>query len=186
MKLMKLKKFQKIYNIILFYDMENEFFSLCELCGYKKNDYESHDKNHMVIIAPYLYLGTKNNAHNMFELNTMNIEFIINAACEVDNKFYDFFEYIKLSWDDVPECDILKDLDIVVDKMNSIINQKKSVLVHCKAGISRSVSIIIAYLIKYENMKYTSAYDYVKSKKKYIHPNDGFISQLKLYELGCT
>ena len=56
-------------------------------------------------------------------------------------------------------------------------------MVHCLAGVSRSVSFVIAYFIKYQGMSYQQAYQLVKSKRRIIHPNDGFIQQLKAYEV---
>jgi hypothetical protein len=56
-----------------------------------------------------------------------------------------------------------------------------NIMVHCLAGVSRSVSLVIAYFIKYRHMSYDEAYQLIKSKRKIIHPNDGFISQLKRY-----
>lgn len=50
------------------------------------------------------------------------------------------------------------------------------------AGVSRSVSLVIAYLIKHKSMSYEGAYSHVKARRKIIHPNDGFIEQLKKFE----
>ena len=48
-------------------------------------------------------------------------------------------------------------------------------------GLSRSVTVIIAYLMKYNNMKFDEAYNFI-AVKKFIDPNAGFIKQLKIYE----
>lgn len=53
-------------------------------------------------------------------------------------------------------------------------NQSTNVLVHCMAGISRSATIILAYLMKYRNMKYSDAYLFVNNKRNVIYPNQGF------------
>ena len=57
-----------------------------------------------------------------------------------------------------------------------------SIMVHCLAGVSRSVSLVIAYFMKYKGMPYKEAYGLVKSKRKIIHPNEGFIKQLRSLE----
>ena len=36
------------------------------------------------------------------------------------------------------------------------------------AGVSRSVSLLLAYLIKQKNMKYNDAYDLVKRKRRIV------------------
>ena len=56
------------------------------------------------------------------------------------------------------------------------------VLIHCAAGISRSSTITLAYLIKYENMKLDDAYSLLRSKRKMAYPNSGFWSILQTWE----
>lgn len=59
------------------------------------------------------------------------------------------------------------------------IEKGKTVLVHCAAGISRSPSLIIAYLMIENGWDYDKAYRYVKDRRPYIRPNSGFEKQLK-------
>lgn len=56
------------------------------------------------------------------------------------------------------------------------------VLVHCMAGVSRSATIVIAYLMAENNMSYSEAYNYVKDKRSIIHPNSGFRRQLVIFQ----
>ena len=50
-----------------------------------------------------------------------------------------------------------------------------NVFVHCMSGISRSASIIIAYLIMSKNLTYLKAHQFVKNKRGIISPNPGFV-----------
>jgi protein-tyrosine phosphatase len=52
------------------------------------------------------------------------------------------------------------------------------VFVHCFAGVSRSATIVIAYLMKEHGLSFNSAIKFVKSKRPQINPNDGFRKQL--------
>ena len=56
------------------------------------------------------------------------------------------------------------------------------VLVHCFAGVSRSASVVIAYLMRYHNMTYSQACAHVRDRRPWINPNPGFVNQLKRYE----
>jgi hypothetical protein len=47
------------------------------------------------------------------------------------------------------------------------------VLVHCDAGVSRSATIVIAYLIRHLRMNLTTAHNLVKERRPYIAPNLG-------------
>ncbi len=53
---------------------------------------------------------------------------------------------------------------------------------HCAAGVSRSASFTIAYIMKTKGKTFEDARQFVKSKRDVIHPNQGFQAQLALYE----
>lgn len=57
------------------------------------------------------------------------------------------------------------------------------VLVHCKMGVSRSASVVIAYAMKAYNWDFKKALDYVQQKRNCIKPNSSFISQLETYQV---
>ena len=56
------------------------------------------------------------------------------------------------------------------------------VLVHCYAGVSRSASVVIAYLMNQHGMSLKDAYQYVKNKRYFIKPNEGFRKQLVQFQ----
>ena len=62
-------------------------------------------------------------------------------------------------------------------------NTKSNVIVHCKAGISRSVTVVLAWLIIYKNYTYDEAFRFVQSKRNFICPNDFYRKLLKDLEI---
>ncbi len=50
------------------------------------------------------------------------------------------------------------------------------------AGVSRSSSCVIAYLIREQKMSFLNALSYVRQKRCVVHPNQGFGAQLQKYE----
>lgn len=59
--------------------------------------------------------------------------------------------------------------------------RKKNVLVQCHAGVSRSATIICAYLIKHKALTPTQALQLLKEKRHRAKPNAGFLKQLEEY-----
>jgi protein-tyrosine phosphatase len=59
----------------------------------------------------------------------------------------------------------------------------------CAQGISRSASVIIAYVMVEMKMGYEKAFNFVKSKREIICPNNSFRQQLMNFEnknKNCT
>jgi protein-tyrosine phosphatase len=63
---------------------------------------------------------------------------------------------------------------ILTDAENRGIN----VYVHCVVGMSRSPSIVIAYLMKRHKKPFKEVYEYVKNRRSIVRPNPGFVNQL--------
>ena len=68
---------------------------------------------------------------------------------------------------------------ILVDAVNLA---GRSVLIHCHAGISRSATVCLAYLMKVQSMRLEEAFEFVRSLRKVISPNFSFMLQLLKYE----
>lgn len=56
------------------------------------------------------------------------------------------------------------------------------VLVHCQAGISRSATICLAYLMHTQRVRLEEAFDFVKQRRQVISPNLAFMGQLLQFE----
>lgn len=78
-----------------------------------------------------------------------------------------------------------------IEKRKAISNCRSPVstylLVHCAMGISRSVSMVISYLINTYRLSYFEALNMVQNKRRIANPNEGFVKQLirySYYQLG--
>jgi atypical dual specificity phosphatase len=132
-------------------------------------------------ITPNLYLSGFVGASESTVLK-YGITCIITVCKEVPKLSIPFVESIKLDVLDKPNEQLDRYFDYVGDKINDVVTRKGSCLVHCVAGISRSASMIIVYLMKYQNMSLKDAHELVKSKRHFIRPNLGFWKQLVDYE----
>lgn len=55
-------------------------------------------------------------------------------------------------------------------------------MVHCKKGISRSSSTVIAYIMKEYGWSLNLALSHVKKQRNCITPNEGFMQQLQIFD----
>jgi len=142
--------------------------------------YKIHVKNvHLSQILSWLYLGSFANACDLDELKRNNIKYILNCAveCKNENLPSDIKE-LHLKLVDEPEFDITKHFKQTNDFINKVRTAGGNLLVHCKVGLSRSPTVIIAYLIKYYEFTADSAINFIKRKRPQIIPNQGFIKKL--------
>jgi predicted protein tyrosine phosphatase len=61
------------------------------------------------------------------------------------------------------------------------IARKQPILIHCAAGMSRSVTIVAAYLIASSRLKPVDAIAFIKKKRPIAAPNKGFMVQLEVF-----
>ena len=70
-----------------------------------------------------------------------------------------------------------------VEKQNEKQTKKKNrVLVHCRAGVSRSATITIAYLMKRNDWTFEKSIEYVRERRVFISPNYGFVECLQAFD----
>ena len=97
---------------------------------------------------PYLFLGNQTNSQDIEILKKLNITHIINCAYQCDNNFEDDFKYLHLKIFDTSKEKISKHFENCEKFIKEAKEKNGNVFVHCQNGISRSVTIIISFLIK--------------------------------------
>ncbi|CAG8516230.1 2842_t:CDS:2 [Funneliformis mosseae] len=138
------------------------------------------------IIPGFLYLGPEiTKEEEVDELKTKGVKRILNMAFECDDCLRlkeKFDRYLKLNVKDSVEEDVENGLNVAVDFIERAQNDNAPIYVHCKAGKSRSVTAVLAYLIKSRNWTLKHAYDYVMDRRSGICPNIGFVAELMRVE----
>lgn len=136
----------------------------------------------MSTIHPRLLLGGWNEAKSLSWLKQHKVTHILNCAREIPALYPSDFVYLNLLLDDVPEQDIAPALETSQLFVQWAYESSPSsvVFVHCMMGISRSSSMVINHLLHSKQHKtYEEAYRFVRSKRDIVHPNRGFVKQIK-------
>lgn len=103
-----------------------------------------------VIIDDFLYHGDLKHARNMNLLTDLNIRHIVNVSnFELDHDTHNHFNVLWINLDDDFNTDISQHFEKTNEFLNSCKTNGEKVLVHCEQGISRSSSIVLAYLLRY-------------------------------------
>lgn len=131
-------------------------------------------------VIPFLYISSYLQAsdHNILEQN--NIEFIINLS-QLNIQYPSNIKVLNIDITDNKEEKIFRYFSRCNRFIHNARLKGKSVLIHCIAGVSRSPTIIIAYMIRKLKMNFITAYNKMKSIRPIIDINEGFIEELKMY-----
>lgn len=142
----------------------------------------SENPKKIIYIGPSLEAVDTNKIISYFK--DKNIKFVLNTAMECRFCYHDIKDitYKKIYADDSTSQDMTQYFDSVSKFIDFAFDNDSNVYLNCAAGISRSSTLLIAYLMKKNNMEFTDAYKYVKVRRYIIKPNISFIQQLKEYE----
>ncbi|XP_052441043.1 dual specificity protein phosphatase 16 [Carassius gibelio] len=134
-------------------------------------------------ILPHLYLGCQRDVLNQELMQQSDIAYVINASntCPKPD-FIPDSHFLRVPVNDSFCEKILPWLDRSVEFIEKAKASNARVLVHCLAGISRSATIAIAYIMKRMDMSLDEAYRFVKEKRPTISPNFNFLGQLLDFE----
>nr|XP_055059301.1 dual specificity protein phosphatase 14 [Misgurnus anguillicaudatus]XP_055059302.1 dual specificity protein phosphatase 14 [Misgurnus anguillicaudatus] len=134
-------------------------------------------------VTPTLYLSGVE-ALNQSALANRGVTLLVNACAEYPCPEYHGVDCICVPVEDQPHAPLDQHFDSVAERIHQ--NRSGSSLVYCSAGRSRSPSLIMAYLMRYEGISLLQAHQWVLAARPFIRPNAGFWRQLLEYERKLT
>lgn len=143
----------------------------------------------MSLVIKNLFIGNIQDAANKSFLESNHINLVINC-CKEYTVDYNYLNSINITCIMLDYFDSLEqDLDIKGKLLSTIkliddhlSNERGGVIVHCVAGVSRSASVLIAYLMWKNRINFDSAFTILKQVRPIVEPNYNFIYQLKSFE----
>ncbi|KAL8550583.1 hypothetical protein ACS0TY_009130 [Phlomoides rotata] len=130
-------------------------------------------------ILEHIYLGSDAIAKNREILRQSGITHVLNCVGFVCHEYFKNDLVYRTLWlKDSPSEDITSILYDVFDYFEDVREQGGRVLVHCCHGVSRSTSLVIAYIMWKEGQSFDDAFQYVKEGREVANPNVGFACQL--------
>ncbi|XP_077597236.1 uncharacterized protein LOC144212917 [Stigmatopora nigra] len=134
-------------------------------------------------ILPFLFLGNERDAQDLDLLFRLNIGFVVNVTTHLPlYHLKSGLHYKRLPATDNSRQNLRQYFEEVFEFIEEAYQSDQGVLVHCQAGVSRSATIVIAYLMKHTLMTMTDAYKYVRSRRPVVSPNLNFMGQLLEFE----
>lgn len=145
-------------------------------------DYSEFD---LTEILPNLYVGNIGSAFHKEKMQELGITHVVCAIKGTDAPFPDDFKYLNIEAIDIEEEDLLTEFNRTSEFIDQCLNNSGKCLVHCVCGVSRSVSIICAYLLYKNKARHVQeAINMVQTKRQIANPNLGFRQQLENYRIS--
>ena len=150
---------------------------LCEDC-YQKRKQKIYEEDLLFKgtvqideITPKLYLGNNEGAKSKEELHKLGITHILVVGYFLHEYYPEEFKYKTIEVEDNDKEQIINYLLPAIE----FIDRAEKCYVHCRAGVSRSSTIVIGYIMLVNKMSYESAREFVGWKRNVIKPNENFV-----------
>jgi len=136
---------------------------------------------HWANVIPNLFVGSIFAVADQSFMISQRIKGIVDLSGSAQHLKLLGVKTHKINVEDNPTANIKPYLNPAYDFMNDLISKGDAVLVFCRAGVSRSATVVLYYLMRKFGITYNEAYRMVKVKRNQVQPNNGFVDQLLQY-----
>ena len=145
---------------------------------------EEYKKSQYTMITTHVAVGSLYSRYDEFDV-------VVNMAYRYDGDGFIKHQttihsekgkmLIKIGIHDRPTEPLDTILPEIIPILLTALEEKKKILIHCQAGISRSASVAIALLAKWKGVSLSESLRYVQGKRPIVCPNSGFYEMLVQY-----
>ncbi|KAM8708081.1 hypothetical protein ACLKA7_015108 [Drosophila subpalustris] len=144
-----------------------------------------HNYNEVPVeIIPGLFLGNASHSCDSNALQKYNIKYVLNVTPDLPNEFekLGIIKYLQIPITDHYSQDLAMHFPAAIHFIEEARSANSAVLVHCLAGVSRSVTVTLAYLMHTKAISLNDAFMMVRARKPDVSPNFHFMQQLQSFE----
>ncbi|KAF7353852.1 Phosphatases II [Mycena venus] len=136
------------------------------------------------ILKDQIYLGNLSAAESDETRQKRGITHILSVCPELRSTGAN---HLVIPVDDSDYDDLLIHLPKACHFIEDALAHGGRVLIHCVMGISRSTTVLAAYLMKTRSLSVAAAISFMKQYRPQVQPNYGFVKQLEAFlECGCA
>ena len=136
------------------------------------------DNNDINEVADNLYVGNISTATNKELLQEKGITHVINILSQRFEPYPSDFEYMHIHAYDVINWTLIYNFQATNLFIRDALKDGGKVYIHCMCGVSRSVSVLLAYIMTQSTKSLDVLLKEVQSARPVANPNPGFITQL--------
>ncbi|XP_001352925.4 dual specificity protein phosphatase Mpk3 [Drosophila persimilis] len=146
--------------------------------------HHSYNEAPVEIIPGLLFLGNVTHSGDSKALQKYNIKYVLNVTPDLPNEFEKsgIIKYLQIPITDHYSQDLAMHFPDAIQFIEEARSANSAVLVHCLAGVSRSVTVTLAYLMHTRGLSLNDAFMMVRDRKPDVSPNFHFMQQLQSFE----
>ncbi|CAD5210217.1 unnamed protein product [Bursaphelenchus okinawaensis] len=136
-------------------------------------------------ILDFMFLGSQEDALDRNFISKLPIQKVINISEKCprsDLILNDERHFLRIPVNDTYDAKLSPFFEKAYEFIEDARRSNQKVLVHCLAGISRSATLAIAYVMRRNKLTAEDAYKFVQTRRPSISPNFNFMGQLTVYE----
>ncbi|KAM6319423.1 dual specificity protein phosphatase 15 [Podargus strigoides] len=141
--------------------------------------------NGMSQILPGLYLGNFIDAKDLEQLSRNKITHIVSIH-ESPQPLLQDITYLRIPLPDTPEANIKRHFKECISFIHQCRLHGGNCLVHCLAGISRSTTVVVAYVMAVTELSCQEVLEAIRTVRPVANPNPGFRQQLAEFGGGAA
>ncbi|KAJ7582546.1 protein-tyrosine phosphatase-like protein [Mycena floridula] len=130
-------------------------------------------------IVPRIILGNLKSARSPTMISTKKVTHIVSVCPDFPSTGPNHFV---VPVQDQEYEDLLVHFTATYNFIHTAVEKGGVVLIHCQMGISRSATVLAAYLMKARQTTAPEALEIIKQSRPQIQPNYGFLKQLDIYQ----
>lgn len=139
------------------------------------------------LIVDHVALGSLRTVQNMSAVLQLNVTHVLTCGRNLRTPAFPHpIKQLVLDVDDNDEQDMNQYFLRAIEFIEDCVQMKGLCIVHCFAGVSRSATVVVAYLMRSRRLRFAEALNYVQQHRPAANPNPNFRRQLQEFEVMCV
>jgi dual specificity phosphatase 12 len=146
--------------------------------------YKGLDAMNQLLQDRQLYIGGLKAVDNLDTLARAKVTHILSVLeyDHCDYEEYSDYKRLLVQIADDPSENLLQHLPTTNNFLDAALSQGGTVLIHCAMGVSRSASVLCAFLMHRKRLSPKQALEEVRTSRPFCDPIEGFMEQLDIYD----
>ena len=129
-----------------------------------------------------VFIGGANAATNRHLLKSYGVTHVLTVAKDITPKYVNDFKYMVILADDIQKASLKEHFNDTTNFIKEALESNGGCIVHCMAGVSRSATIMTAFIMQHQQIRLRHAFRFLGKCRPQVNPNQTFRSELQQFD----